>query len=80
MKVHANCAKRVDTESIWKMKLAMEMEIVMEIEVRGSQEKLQRQKLLESILQIEQGGKQARIKWVATVQASSLQAVQTTVM
>lgn len=46
----------------------MEMEIVMEIEMRGSQEKLQRQKLLESILQIEQGGKQARIKWEASRQ------------
>lgn len=62
VKVHANCAKRVDTQSIWKMKLAMEMEI--KVRWRGREEKLQRQKLLESIFaNWAQGGKQARIKW-----------------
>lgn len=59
VKVHANCAKRVDTESIWKMKLAMEMEI--KVLGRGREEKLQRQKLLESIFaNWAQGGKQAK--------------------
>lgn len=53
----------------WKMKLAMEMEIKLwgGGEGRGESGKyFKGQKLLESILQIEQGGKQARIKWVAS--------------
>lgn len=53
----------------WKMKLAMEMEIKLwgREEGRGEPVKyFKGQKLLESILQIEQGGKQARIKWVAS--------------